>query len=87
MRRETGSPIKSRSRSSRILDSFDDKRSSDLRSHFCIANEYQGLKPDYRPNKPKAGNVYGSDVLSKIQEIFHYEQGRVRRSDQSHFRR
>lgn len=49
MRKQIGHPIKSLSNTSRILDKFDDAEHLEYAIEFCIANEYQGLKPDYRP--------------------------------------
>jgi hypothetical protein len=49
MRRATKKPIKSRRRASKILDKFDDVEHLVYALETCIGNDYQGLKPEYRP--------------------------------------
>lgn len=51
MRQRIKKPIKSRRDASVILPRFDDREHLLYALDTCIANEYQGLKPDYRPTK------------------------------------
>lgn len=53
MRIEKHAPIKSRPNTSKVFKHFDDVEHLAYAIEFCIANGYQGLKPDYR--KPPAG--------------------------------
>ena len=53
MRRRIGKPIKSLKNTSRVLKGFDDQEHLLYALNHVIGNEYQGLKPDYRP-EPKA---------------------------------
>ncbi len=49
MRRKKGKPVKDRAATSKIFKHFDDLEHLEFALTTCIANEYQGLKPDYRP--------------------------------------
>lgn len=54
MRRDIKKPIRNVANTSRVLEKFDDVSHLIHALEFCIANEYQGLKPEYRPeSKPK----------------------------------
>jgi hypothetical protein len=49
MRRSKGKPIANRENLSRIFPSFDDEAHLLYAITFATANEYQGIKVDYRP--------------------------------------
>ncbi|WP_412755764.1 hypothetical protein, partial [Legionella anisa] len=51
MRRKTGKPIKSLKRASIILKRFEDAEHLEFALETCVANDYQGLKPEYKPEK------------------------------------
>lgn len=51
MRKRIKKPIKNLGLSSKVLKHFDDVAHLRYAIEFCIANEYQGLKPDYKPPK------------------------------------
>ena len=53
MREETGKRIKNRANASRQFKNFDDASHLIYALEFAIANEYQGIKPDYRPAATK----------------------------------
>jgi hypothetical protein len=55
MRQSIKKPIKSQKNTSRGLKNFDDPEHLKYAIEFCIANEYQGLKPEYRPEKANQG--------------------------------
>lgn len=61
MRRKIGHPIKDLANTSRILAKFDSEEHLAHAIEFCISNEYQGLKTDYRPRTMAA--VKGDLVL------------------------
>lgn len=50
MRARIGKPIRSVANTSRTLNHFDDASHLEYAIDFCIGNEYQGLKPEYRPS-------------------------------------
>jgi hypothetical protein len=52
MRRRIKKPLKSLSAASKILGQFEDVDHLKFALVTCIANDYQGLKPDYKP-KPQ----------------------------------
>lgn len=57
MRKDIRAPIKSLARTSRVFERFDSAEHLLYAVEFCVANEYQGLKPEYRPSlteKPKS---------------------------------
>lgn len=60
MRRDIGKPIRNPANSSKILEKFDDVPHLVHALEMCIANEWQGLKPDYRPGS----NNRGGDLLT-----------------------
>lgn len=49
MRQRLKKPVRSKSRTSRVFRQFDDRDHLVYALETCIANDYQGLKPDYRP--------------------------------------
>lgn len=51
MRQRIKKPIKCRRDSSRILPSFRDRDHLLYALNYCIANDYQGLKPEYSPTQ------------------------------------
>ena len=51
MREETGKRIKNRVNASRQFKNFDNADHLIYALEFAIANEYQGIKPDYRPQQ------------------------------------
>ncbi|MFO1066302.1 MAG: hypothetical protein U0892_20785 [Pirellulales bacterium] len=54
MRIRKRKPIRDRKGSSKVLKHFDDQEHLIYALETCIANEYQGLKPDYRkPDRAK----------------------------------
>jgi hypothetical protein len=55
MRKRIGKPIKDLENTSRILKRFDSPEHLLYAIEFCIGNEYQGLKPDYRPSNRGGG--------------------------------
>lgn len=59
MRRKIGKPIKDVSSTSKVLRHFDDEGHLVYALETCIANQYQGLKPDYRPSSASAGSRNG----------------------------
>lgn len=50
MRRDIKKPIRNLANTSRGLEKFDDPEHLIYALELCIANEWQGLKPDYRPD-------------------------------------
>ncbi len=56
MRNKIKKPIKSIRDASAILPRFDDLDHLQFALETCIANQYQGLKPDYRPTTKKQTN-------------------------------
>jgi hypothetical protein len=56
MRKRIGKPIRSRESTSRILKQFASVEHLAFALETCIANDYQGLKPEYRPASLAAGN-------------------------------
>jgi hypothetical protein len=64
MREETGKRIKNRANASRQFKNFDDASHLIYALEFAIANEYQGIKPDYRPTqKPELKKPSGTEHL------------------------
>lgn len=57
MRRKIGKPIKDVPSTSKVLKHFDDVPHLVYALELCIANQYQGLKADYRPTPAKASAV------------------------------
>lgn len=57
MRRTNGKPIKSLTNTSRLLKHFESIEHLAYALEFCIANGYQGLKPEYRPTNGTKGPV------------------------------
>jgi uncharacterized protein YdaU (DUF1376 family) len=51
MRSRIRKPIRDFANTSLLLNRFDDKEHLIFALETCIANEYQGLKPDYRPDQ------------------------------------
>lgn len=59
MRKQIRKPIKSLAFTSTILEHFESVEHLEYAIQFCIANQYQGLKPDYRPeSKPATQQSY-----------------------------
>jgi hypothetical protein len=54
MRRRIKKPIRDFSNTSMLLDKFDDEDHLVFALETCIANDYQGLKPDYKPSNRNA---------------------------------
>ena len=54
MRKDIRKPIRNLDNASKVLDKFDSVEHLAHAIEFCIANEYQGLKPDYRPSKTES---------------------------------
>lgn len=67
MRRSIKKPIRSKESTSKIFKGFDDVQHLIFAAEFCEANEYQGLKPEYRP--PKSKGVNGAPVTFEQQKI------------------
>ena len=57
MRYSINKRIKSRSMTSRIFKRFDSPEHLIYAAEHCIANQYQGLKPEYRPEKQMNGKA------------------------------
>jgi hypothetical protein len=64
MRESIGKRIKDRANASMHFKSFDDASHLIYALEFAIANEYQGIKPDYRPTqKPEVKKPSGTEHL------------------------
>jgi hypothetical protein len=89
MRATIGHPIKNLDNASVGLKNFRDQDHLAYALEFCIANEYQGLKPDYDPlrqsNQPRAPVTFaqqsvlntkegGEKFLKEMQELFGDEE-------------
>jgi hypothetical protein len=68
MRRSKGKPIANRENLSRIFPSFDDEAHLLYAITFATANEYQGIKVDYRPPL-QPGLPFGQDPRRKPLEV------------------
>ncbi|MGV3485385.1 MAG: DUF1376 domain-containing protein [Planctomycetaceae bacterium] len=55
MRKRKGKPVRSLATTSKVLRHFDNREHLIYALETCIANEYQGLKADYRPPVSKSG--------------------------------
>lgn len=55
MRKRIKKPVKSLEGASKIFKHFDSPEHLAYAAEFCEANEYQGLKPDYRPSSKSDG--------------------------------
>lgn len=65
MRRAIRKPIKDFASSSRLLEKFDDEDHLAYALETCIGNQYQGLKPEYRPEKRINGNGARSPTFAQ----------------------
>ncbi len=68
MRKSKGKPIANRENLSRIFPSFDDEAHLLYAITFATANEYQGIKVDYRPPL-QPGLPFGQDPRRKPLEV------------------
>ena len=68
MRKSKGKPIANRENLSRIFPSFDDEAHLLYAITFATANEYQGIKVDYRPPL-QPGLLFGQDPRRKPLEV------------------
>ncbi len=68
MRKSKGKPIANRENLSRIFPSFDDEAHLLYAITFATANEYQGVKVDYRPPL-QPGLPFGQDPRRKPLEV------------------
>jgi hypothetical protein len=68
MRKSKGKPIANRENLSRIFPSFDDEAHLLYAITFATANEYQGIKVDYRPPL-QPGLPFGQDLRRKPLEV------------------
>jgi len=68
MRRSKGKPIANRENLSKIFPSFDDEAHLLYAITFATANEYQGIKVDYRPPL-QPGLPFGQDPRRKPLEV------------------
>jgi hypothetical protein len=57
MRKRIKKPIKDFANASLVLKRFDDEDHLAYALETCLANDYQGLKPDYRPNSLSNGSA------------------------------
>lgn len=69
MRRTIKKPIKSLQNSSRMLKNFEDAEHLLYAIELCIANEWQGLKPDYMPPKRQAKPAQGDKAARMLKEL------------------
>lgn len=64
MRRKKRVPVKSKANTSKLFKSFDDVEHLIYACDFATANEYQGIKPDYRPpRRPGPARSVGQQML------------------------
>jgi len=68
MRSTIGRPIKNLDNASVGLKHFRDQEHLAYALEFCIANEYQGLKPDYDPQKTNGKGTQMPKTFRQLQE-------------------
>ena len=60
MRRRIKKPIRDLTATSRVFRQFDNRDHLQYALETCIANDYQGLKPDYRPPARSSQGTFGT---------------------------
>lgn len=63
MRRKKKKPITSKANTSKVFKHFDDREHLIFAIEHCIVNDYQGLKPEYRPEKKPKSRVANVEEL------------------------
>lgn len=90
MRATTGKRIKDRGNLSRCFPSFDNAEHLIYAVNFATSNEYQGIKPDYRPSvssKPEPKKESLPPLITEIPEVIkqayarHAEQVRLKEEE------
>ena len=69
MRESIGKRIKDRANASMHFKSFDDANHLIYALEFAIANEYQGIKPDYRPTQASKPEPKKEKELPMLTEL------------------
>lgn len=67
MRKKINKPIRSRESTSKVFKHFDDADHLIFAAETCEANQWQGLKPDYRPNRGGSGRGYASSAQQRVE--------------------